>query len=720
MEINKHNFELLLPTIREAIDESQFVSVDFEFTGLKKSNDQGNFYYDTLQDRYEKARNSAKSFLVPQCGICTFYWDDESKKYKAKAFNFYCFPATGSRELNISPCFLCEGKSLEFLMQNGFNFNEWIEKGIPFLRSKEENQARERLNTLFDNEIKIDERNKEFYTQFKTQLDDFLQNSTEKSILVKAPNRYLKKIIHQQVRKLTNGFVASESASSEEIRLTKLTEEEKYAYRNKEEKLADEINDLIGFRKVIDYLILTKKPIVGHNMLLDICHMVQSFHSDLPHNFTNFQKRINTLFPTIFDTKYIIESTNKLREMFVTSTLIDAKRIADNNIRNCPEIDLMVIPDDEDITSKNYENLELCHEAGFDAYITGILFIKLSAFLENMITDDSEQEKQLLEYEPNKLSIGSNQIYKKYKNRVFIMQSDMAYISTAKGKDDIIDRSNVFYAYNYPPSWRIPVLIKTFEEGIYGGVHVCLDQNSSGCFVKVFDRKMVSFFKQKWMNEEIIVVPYSEYQKTLEENPELKTNKKQENKRKRENSVDIVFNSSKKRKFEDDEIDIRKEKKTSSIQHTSKEKGKGKAEDEDENKEGKNKESEEKGEGEEENREREEKESQNEKSDLEDGEISESEIESPYVESDEESTDSEKSDDNEDDDESDGFILQNTSTRIFKFNTKQKRLILNHAYSKNDQNKNSNSNSNMNKNSQTNPRTHEKRIETSNSICIIC
>jgi len=40
-------------------------------------------------------------------------------------------------------------------------------KGIPFLRSKEENQARERLNTLFDNEIKIDERNKEFYTQFK-------------------------------------------------------------------------------------------------------------------------------------------------------------------------------------------------------------------------------------------------------------------------------------------------------------------------------------------------------------------------------------------------------------------------------------------------------------------------------------------------------------------------------------------------------------------------
>jgi len=41
----------------------------------------------------------------------------------------------------------------------------------------------------------------------------------------------------------------------------------------------------------------------------------------------------------------------------------------------------MVIPDDEDVKSKNYESLELCHEAGFDAYITGVLFIKLSAFL---------------------------------------------------------------------------------------------------------------------------------------------------------------------------------------------------------------------------------------------------------------------------------------------------------------------------------------------------
>jgi len=44
-------------------------------------------------------------------------------------------------------------------------------------------------------------------------------------------------------------------------------------------------------------------------------------------------------------------------------------------------LDLLVIPDDEDINSKNYEGIELCHEAGFDAYITGVLFIKLSAFL---------------------------------------------------------------------------------------------------------------------------------------------------------------------------------------------------------------------------------------------------------------------------------------------------------------------------------------------------
>jgi len=65
-------------------------------------------------------------------------------------------------------------------------------------------------------------------------------------------------------------------------------------------------------------------------------------------------------------------------------------------------------------------------------------------------------------------------------------------------------------------SWKVPVLIKTFEEGIIGGVHVCLDQNSYGCFIKVFDREMVDLFKSKWANEDIVVVPYSEYEKTLE------------------------------------------------------------------------------------------------------------------------------------------------------------------------------------------------------------
>jgi len=656
MEINKHNFELLLPTIKEAINESQFVSIDFEFTGLKKSNDQGNFYYDTLQNRYEKARNSAKSFVVPQCGICTFFWDEDIKKYKAKAFNFYCFPATGSRELNISPCFLCEGKSLEFLIQNGFNFNEWIEQGIPFLRSKEEIEVRERLSKLFDNEIRIDERNKEFYMQFKAQLDDFLQNSTEKSIVVNAPNRYLKKIIHQQVRKLTNGFVSTESISSDEIKLTKLTEEEKFAYRTKEEKLDDEINKLVGFRKVIDYLILTKKPIVGHNMLLDICHMVQGFHSDLPHNFTNFQKKISNLFPTLFDTKYIIESTNKLKEMFVSSTLIDAKRVADNNIKLCPEIDLMVIPDDEDITSKNYEDLELCHEAGFDAYITGVLFIKLTSFLENIITEDSIKEP--LPYEPNKLCIGSNPLYKKYINRIFIMQSDMTYISTTKGNDDVIDRSNVFYAYNYPTTWKVPDLLKTFEQGIYNGVYICIDQNSKGCFIKVLDRKMVKTFKYKWMNEDIVVVPYGEYERTLEEHPELRLNKKSEGKRKRENTIDNEYENVKKRKFDDFEENI------SNKRDDNKEKkirGKGKTEDEHSEKEDEENEEQNEIENEKEkikrkkekngnedqeekkNEEKNEENGEENESELEEGEISDNVIESPYLESEEESQNTENS-----------------------------------------------------------------------------
>lgn len=53
----------------------------------------------------------------------------------------------------------------------------------------------------------------------------------------------------------------------------------------------------VGFRKVIDMLSESRKLVVGHNMLLDICHLVAQFVQPLPDTVQEFKKLTHSIFP---------------------------------------------------------------------------------------------------------------------------------------------------------------------------------------------------------------------------------------------------------------------------------------------------------------------------------------------------------------------------------------------------------------------------------------
>jgi hypothetical protein len=90
------------------------------------------------------------------------------------------------------------------------------------------------------------------------------------------------------------------------MQFTKLTADEiKKRSQGKQEEQDEELNHLIGFRQVIDRIIKSKKLIVGHNLMLDLCHTYTKFIGDMPDDSAEFKKRIMDLFPLIVDTKYI-------------------------------------------------------------------------------------------------------------------------------------------------------------------------------------------------------------------------------------------------------------------------------------------------------------------------------------------------------------------------------------------------------------------------------
>ena len=64
-----------------------------------------------------------------------------------------------------------------------------------------------------------------------------------------------------------------------------------------------------GFRRVLDYVIENKKPIIGHNMMHDCVRMVQQFLKNLPESSYNFKQNFSQFFPESYDTKYILEKT---------------------------------------------------------------------------------------------------------------------------------------------------------------------------------------------------------------------------------------------------------------------------------------------------------------------------------------------------------------------------------------------------------------------------
>jgi poly(A)-specific ribonuclease len=99
MQVTKENFGSILPSVLEAIESSDFIAFDLEFTGLGMDKNDRIHVMDTSQERYEKTARICSQFLPLQVGICTFKYNDKEDFYVAKPWNFYAFPHTGPREV---------------------------------------------------------------------------------------------------------------------------------------------------------------------------------------------------------------------------------------------------------------------------------------------------------------------------------------------------------------------------------------------------------------------------------------------------------------------------------------------------------------------------------------------------------------------------------------------------------------------------------------------
>ncbi|XP_043507730.1 pre-piRNA 3'-exonuclease trimmer-like isoform X2 [Frieseomelitta varia] len=492
-EVVDSNFDALYPQIENAVNNANFITIDAEFSGIYSEEHLKHSLFDSLNDRYKTLKKNIQQFTIVQFGIATFHHVPSENVYKTECFNFYLFPKSiPLKNRKIS----WQVTSLNFLCKHNFDFNKFLNDGICYLNEPDEKLLKDYLtqgdlaNILehlsFEEEVELNE--------YKNQLSEWMARSEQTTLKLPVINPVLQYILHKDLRNNYNIWTISDTKSMSFLKTIPDTQE----YVSKQENNLEEIllNSFMRFSKIFKLLSSSKKFIVGHNVLLDLMFIHQQFYKPLPDSYTEFKNNIHTLFPKIYDTKFL---SFKLRNLYKTE--VNWKQNSLNILYeyftttgrvlsfNSPNI----------VLNEECSNQKSYHSAGWDAYFAGCIFVKM-AHLFCVKKFGTGLEERIVTHSELMSSV------KKFVNSINIARSNEMYMQF-DGEDPIFSRPEWLHVKLNSPSIDIKELINKFSS--FGTVDVM--PFAHRCFLVAVTNhnsaiNILQFFKN---NSEIQVTPYS-------------------------------------------------------------------------------------------------------------------------------------------------------------------------------------------------------------------
>ncbi|XP_015346559.1 poly(A)-specific ribonuclease PARN isoform X1 [Marmota marmota marmota] len=473
MEIIRSNFKSNLQKVYQAIEEADFFAIDGEFSGISDGPSVTALTngFDTPEERYQKLKKHSMDFLLFQFGLCTFKYDYTDSKYVMKSFNFYVFPKPFSRS---SPDvkFVCQSSSIDFLASQGFDFNKVFRNGIPYLNQEEERQLREQydekrsqangagsLAYVSPNASKcpvtIPEDQKKFIDQVVEKIEDLLQSEENKNLDLEPCTGFQRKLIYQTLSWKYPKGIHVETLETEKkeryIVISKVDEEErKKREQQKHAKEQEELNDAVGFSRVIHAIANSGKLVIGHNMLLDVMHTVHQFYSPLPADLNEFKELTTCVFPRLLDTK-LMASTQPFKDIINNTSLAELEKRVKETPFSPPKVESA-----EGFPSYDTASEQL-HEAGYDAYITGLCFISMANYLGSFLS-------------PPKIHVSArSKLIEPFFNKLFLMRvMDIPYLNL-EGPDLQPKRDHVLHV-TFPKEWKTSDLYQLFSA--FGSIQI--------------------------------------------------------------------------------------------------------------------------------------------------------------------------------------------------------------------------------------------------------
>uniref|UniRef100_A0A1B6DFL6 Poly(A)-specific ribonuclease RNA-binding domain-containing protein n=1 Tax=Clastoptera arizonana TaxID=38151 RepID=A0A1B6DFL6_9HEMI len=511
MDVTCYNFKDILTELETDLKNSSFVSIDSEFTGLNYGESTNPL--DSPDEYYTKIRTGAQDFLLIQFGLAVFKYNESIKKFTHKAYNFYVFPKPSLR--GAPDCrFICQASSIDFLIKNNFNFNKLFLEGIPYLNQNDEQKMRDKLNekrmrnsltrtpTCEMASIAVPEEHVKTINDACEKISDFLKNKTLEEITLDSCNGFVRKLIYQEAwKKFSRDELTLETRQYQIVakRLGTPEEREKLE-KDKMDQENTEITDAVGFSKVIRLLSETDTLIVGHNMFLDLCHILHRFCMPLPEKYKDFKQMLHCLFPKVLDTKLMCSSP-EFKELIPSTVLSHVM----SKINEAPFQLVNVEPEDSNYGYNTSE--EKAHEAGYDAYITGVAFLSLAHYLGSISTP---KVNPVLPNSP---------IVQKYINKLYLMKILDTYMNL-NGNDPAVKRDNVFHL-TFPKEWVYQDINTLFSP--YGNIYVTWLTDTSA-FVTLSSRDNVlavtrNLVRAKKVKHGVKVITFNAYHNSRTKSP---------------------------------------------------------------------------------------------------------------------------------------------------------------------------------------------------------
>ncbi|XP_013143270.1 PREDICTED: poly(A)-specific ribonuclease PARN-like isoform X2 [Papilio polytes] len=498
MEVTRNNFRECLPLIDESIKKADFLVIDAEFTGIINGRDVTIF--DTPQEYYVTLLKGSTDFLIIQYGLCAFYWNEAEKHYMNDAYNFYLFPRGRPGPEKV---FLCQSSSLDFLSCQGFDFNKLIKEGISYMNEPAETRLRENLTerqksyVSSNNNIPIPDENKQQIEDICKKVRAFLDEKKDDTMEIDRCNAFIRRLLFQELgnRFKKEVFVETKMLENKSrvLMVSRLKSEAEGRNRDteKKDKEWEEFDEAVGFSKVMRMISQSQKLIIGHNMLLDVMHTLNHFFQPLPADYKAFKEFAHCMFPRLLDTKYM-SSLPPFKDKVNSSVL-------EHLLATLSEPPFS-LPKAESVQGRGYRRADdKLHEAGYDAYVTGLCFLAMHQHLARMRGD-----------RPLRLPGPDCAALKPFLNKLFLAKTahqDSPYMNLT-GADPTPSRDHVFYL-TFPEDWQRSDISQLFN--IYGPVTVqFLDETSA--LVALVRREQARAVRSSLdSNKRVSLVPYVTY-----------------------------------------------------------------------------------------------------------------------------------------------------------------------------------------------------------------